>query len=74
MSFDPLIDEVRLTRDSIAREFGYDVAAVFRMLREFEQASNRQHVTLPARPLESDPESASSSGHAGGTALTGNER
>ena len=36
MSRDPIIDEVRAIRDSIAREHNYDLDAVFRMLQQAE--------------------------------------
>lgn len=50
MSHDPIIDEVRAIRDSIARDHNYDIDSIFEMLREREARSTRPHVTLPPRP------------------------
>ena len=50
MSHDSVIDEVRATRDAIAREHDYDLDSIFRMLRTREAKSERLHVTLPPRP------------------------
>lgn len=49
MSHDPIIDEVRAIRDQIAKEHGYDLDAIFRMLRDSEAASKAVHVTFPPR-------------------------
>jgi hypothetical protein len=50
MSHDAVIDEVRATRDAIAREHDYDLDSIFRMLRTREATSERLHVTFPPRP------------------------
>jgi hypothetical protein len=50
MSHDSVIDEVRATRDAIAREHNYDLDSIFRMLRTREAKSERLHVTFPPRP------------------------
>lgn len=62
MRDDPIVDEIRAIRDTIAREHHYDVDAIFTMLRGREAESNTPHVTLPPRPLIP-------SGAAGGAAL-----
>jgi len=62
MSRDPIIDEVRAIRDTIAREHNYDLDSIFLMLRTREMTSGRSHVTLPPRrwPLATatEPEDA----------------
>jgi hypothetical protein len=47
MSSDPIIDEVHEIRDTIAREYDYDLEAIFRMLQEAESKSGRRHVSPP---------------------------
>ena len=48
---DPVIAEVRAVRDGIAARADYDVAAVFRRIREMQDASGREYVTYPARRI-----------------------
>lgn len=45
----PIIDEVRAVRDSIAKEYGYDIAKIAKAIREREAKSGRTHVRLPPR-------------------------
>ena len=52
MSHDPIIDEVRAIRDTIAREHNYDLDSIFLMLRTRETTSGRLHVTLPPKLLQ----------------------
>jgi hypothetical protein len=47
MSRDPILDEVRAIRDSIAREHDYDLASIFRMLQQAERDSALAHVSPP---------------------------
>ena len=47
MSRDPILDEVRAIRDSIAREHDYDLASIFRMLQQAERDSQVPHVSPP---------------------------
>ena len=49
MTRDPIVEEVRAARDAIAKEHGYDIQAIFAALREMEEQSGREHVTLPPR-------------------------
>ena len=46
---DPVISEVRAVRDAHAAQFDYDVAAIFRNIREMQEASGREFVRSPAR-------------------------
>jgi hypothetical protein len=48
MSRDPILDEVRAIRDSIAREHDYDLGSIFRMLQQAERDSALAHVSPPA--------------------------
>lgn len=65
---DPIIEEVRGHREAHAAEFGYDLAAICRDLRQQQADSSRKFVTLPARRVQS----ADSGGHvvAGATRRT----
>lgn len=49
---DPIISEVRAVRDAHAARFGYDIAAIFRNIRTMQDASEREYVRFPARPVE----------------------
>jgi hypothetical protein len=46
---DSIIEEVRRNRDAFAQEFGYDLQAIHRNLKELEKASGRKLVKLPPR-------------------------
>jgi hypothetical protein len=46
---DDLVLEVRKVREEYAKQFGYDLQAIHRDLKEQEQASGRRVVSLPAR-------------------------
>ena len=48
---DPVIAEVRAVRDGIAARADYDVAAIFRRIREMEDGSGREYVEYPARRI-----------------------
>jgi len=45
----PIVDEVRAVRDSIANEYGYDIAKIAEAVREREAKSGRTYVHLPPR-------------------------
>ncbi len=45
----PIVDEVRAVRDSIAKEYGYDIAKIAEAVREREAKSGRTYVRLPPR-------------------------
>ena len=48
MNDDPIVKEVRRVRDKLARQFNYDIHAIFADLRE------RERVEDPAHPLVKD--------------------
>lgn len=50
-TIDPIIAEVRAARDAHAARFDYDVAAIFRDIREMQEASGRDYVRHPARAV-----------------------
>ena len=50
---DPIIADVWAIRDAHAARFDYDVAAIFKDIREKQEASGRDHVRYPARPVSS---------------------
>jgi hypothetical protein len=45
MTRDPIIDDVRAIRETIAREHDYDIAAIFQMLVQAERESQREHAS-----------------------------
>ncbi len=49
----PIISEVWAVRDAHAALFGYDIAAIFRNIRTMQNASEREYVRFPARPVDS---------------------
>ena len=50
---DPIIAEVWTVRDDHAACFDYDVAAIFKDIREKQEVSGRDYVRFPARPVSS---------------------
>jgi hypothetical protein len=52
MSQDPLVAEVRTTREAYAKQFGYDLEAISRHLKEQEIKSGRKTVSLSPRRAE----------------------
>jgi hypothetical protein len=51
MSRDPIVDEVRAVRDTIAREYDYDVKKLADALREEQRKGGREVVRLLPRRL-----------------------
>lgn len=49
---DPIVEEVRKLRDEYAAQFGYDLGAIFKDLKESEQKNGRQTVSFPPRKPE----------------------
>ena len=47
---DPIVDEVRAARDALAKQFNYDVAAIFEHLKHMEQEGRKQGRTYVDRP------------------------
>jgi len=46
----PILEEIRAVRDTIAREHDNDVARIVRWLQESERRHGRDVVNLPPRP------------------------
>ena len=46
MKSDPVIDELHRVKDEIAKEFNYDIHALFESLREEEKTSDRKYVSF----------------------------
>ena len=49
MMEDDILREIRAFRDEYARQFGYDIAAMGRDLREQQRTCGRQVVSFPPR-------------------------
>jgi hypothetical protein len=57
MCEDDVVREVRAAREEYCRQFGYDLGAIVRDLREQERAGDRRVVRLPPRrPARTSPE------------------
>lgn len=48
---DPIVEEVRKTREQHASQFNYDLNAIYKDLKETEKKSGRKVVQLPAKRL-----------------------
>lgn len=55
---DPIIAEVHRVRDANAARFDYDVARIFRDVRERQKNSDREYVRNPPRPVVSNSKMA----------------
>lgn len=51
MANDPIVEEVRRIRDALAKEHGYDVKAIVRVLQQQEAESGRRLQPQPARRI-----------------------
>ncbi|MDE0220773.1 MAG: hypothetical protein OXJ90_16025 [Spirochaetaceae bacterium] len=51
MKDDPIVAEVRATRDQLAAQCGYDLKELFRQLRKRQANSGRKYVRYPARRI-----------------------
>ena len=49
MWHDPIVEEVRAIRDAYAKQFNYDLEAIYRDLKEQEARSGREVVSLPPK-------------------------
>jgi hypothetical protein len=59
---DDVVREVRAAREEYCRQFGYDLGAIVRDLRERERAGGRRVISLPPRrPAQPSREVAGSS-------------
>lgn len=56
---DPVVEEVRAIRDAYAKQFNYDLGAIYRDLKEQEVKSGREVVSFPPKRIE--PEKRTSS-------------
>ena len=54
MTRDGIVDEVRAFRDEIAKEYDYDIGAIFAALRKMEATGRGHHVSLAPRNI-TDP-------------------
>ncbi|MBM4060188.1 MAG: hypothetical protein FJ265_03690 [Planctomycetes bacterium] len=50
MPTDPIVEEVRAIRDAYARQFGYDLDAIFADLERRQRERPTAPITLPPRP------------------------
>jgi hypothetical protein len=48
---DPIVEEVRKTRDAHAAKFNYDLQAIYRDLKEQEKHSGRTFVSYPPKRI-----------------------
>lgn len=46
---DPIVEEVRKTREAHAAKFNYDIQAIYEDLKKQEKKSKRKFVTLPPK-------------------------
>jgi hypothetical protein len=51
MTRDAIVDEVRAFRDEIAKEYDYDIGAIFAALRKMEATGTGHHVSLAPRRI-----------------------
>lgn len=49
MWHDPIVEEVRAIRDAYAKQFNYDLEAIYRDLKEQEARSGREVISLPPK-------------------------
>ena len=52
MKTDPIVDEVRRARDSLAAKFDYDLAAIVREARKHQKQSKRKIVSMKPRKTQ----------------------
>ena len=48
---DPIVEEIRKTRELHARAFNYDLEAIFDDIRQQQRKSKRQYISFPAKRL-----------------------
>ncbi len=49
---DPIVEEVRAIRDDYAKQFDYDIDAIYRDLKKQEAKSNHEFISLPPKRSE----------------------
>ena len=52
MSRDAIVDEIRAIRDAYAKQFDYDLDAIFQDIKKQEIESDRQFVTRPPKRIQ----------------------
>lgn len=52
MPRDPVVDEIRAIRDEYAKQFNYDLHAIFQDIKKQEMASDRQFVTCSPKRVQ----------------------
>ena len=52
MTRDPIIEEVRAIRDSYAKQFDYDIDAIYRDIKEIEAKFGKKLTSHPAKSIE----------------------
>lgn len=55
MERDPIVEETRKLRKEYAAQFGYDLDAIFRDIREKQKASGHEYVKFPSRKPNRKP-------------------
>lgn len=49
---DAIVEEVRAIRDAYAKQFDYDIDAIYRDLKKQEAKSDRDFISLPPKRME----------------------
>ena len=57
MSRDPIVEEVRQYRDQYAKQFKYDLRAIFLDLKEKQDKSGRKCITRKPKSAKTSPSS-----------------
>ena len=57
---DPVVAEIRAIREARAKEFNYDIHAMFEDIRAREAASGRKYVSYPFKPEDFPAQSPAS--------------
>jgi len=49
---DPIVEEIRRYREEYAKQFNYDLWAIYRDLREKQEKSGKKIVSFPPKPVK----------------------
>ena len=52
MPNDPIVDEIRAIRDAYAKQYDYDLDAIFEDIKKKEVESGRRFVSFPPKRIE----------------------
>jgi hypothetical protein len=52
MAKDPIVEEVRAIRDAYAKQFDYDIGAIYRAIKDMETDAGRKLTSRPAKSIE----------------------